>query len=153
MTDGGDGRTPTGSDETEGSNAPVDFDRLELVRDRLAGDDRFDHVDWRPPYAPDRVIFTYDGRFYPSIVTSASLEVVWFENGDFSIHYREEHEIGGFDHRWDRHPSEHNAREHVHPGPDAPTPGRDASHPADWRDVLTTVLTEIEERQRAFWDA
>jgi len=86
-------------------------------------------------------------------VTTASLEVAWFENDDFSIHYHEEHENGSFDHRWDRHPSEHDAREHVHPGPDAPTPSHDTSHPTDWRDVLAAVLTGIEERQRAFWDA
>ena len=39
----------------------------------------------------------------------------------------------------------------VHPGPDAPTPGDDTTHPTDWRDVLSTVLSEIEDRQRAFW--
>lgn len=56
------------------------------------------------------------------------------------------------DHRWDRHPSDHNTREHVHPGPDAPTLGTDTSHPADWRDILSVVLSEIEDRQRAFWE-
>jgi hypothetical protein len=84
-------------------------------------------------------------------VQSARLEVVWFESGDFSLHYHEAHEDGAFDHRWDRHPSDHNTRDHVHPGPDAPTPGDDASHPAEWRDVLSMVLGEIEGRQRAFW--
>jgi len=86
------------------------------------------------------------------------LEITWYENGHFSIHYHEEHdesgehESGAFDHRWDRHPSDHNALDHVHPGPNAPTPGEDASHPADWRDVLATVLSAVETRQRAFRD-
>lgn len=93
----------------------------------------------------------YDSGFYPRSVRTARLEIVWFENGDFSLHYHEEQAEGTFDHRWDRHPSDHNARDHVHPGPDAPTPGTDASHPPDWRDVLTIVLEEIEARQRAFW--
>jgi len=44
-----------------------------------------------------------------------------------------------------------NALDHVHPGPNAATPGEDASHPTDWRDMLATVLSEIEARQRAFW--
>lgn len=133
------------------TGAPVDFDRLDLIRDRLSGDDRFASVDWRPEYAPDRVVFEYDTGLYPASVEVARLSVAWFENGDFSLHYHEVHDAGSFDYRWDRHPSGHNSRDHVHPEPDAPTPGEDASHPADWRDVLSGVLVEIEERQRAFW--
>jgi hypothetical protein len=140
---------PDGGDDPLG--APIDFDRLDRIRERLAGDDRFEQIDWRPTYAPDRVVCTYDDRFYPTTVPTATLELVWFENGDFTIHYHESHADGAFDHRWDRHPSEHNTRDHVHPGPDAPTPGQDASHPADWRDVLAGVLREVETRQRAFW--
>lgn len=131
--------------------APVDFDRLDLIRDRLADDDRFASVDWCPADAPDRLVFAYDTRRDPASVDEATLSVVWVENGEFSLHYHEDHDRGSFDHRWDRHPSGHNDRDHVHPGPDAPTPGENASHPADWRDVLSGVLVEIEERQRAFW--
>lgn len=93
----------------------------------------------------------YDRRLYPPTVKSAHLEIVWYENRDFSLHYHEEHEDGTFDHRRDRHPSDHDKRDHVHPGPDALTPGEDTNHPADWRDVLSMVLDEIEQRQRAFW--
>ena len=135
-----------------GSGAPIDFDRLEVIRDRLATDDRFVRIEERPEFAPDRLVCTYDSRFYPNRVGRAHLEIVWYENGDFTIHYHEAHEDGVFDHRWDRHPSDHNTRDHVHPGPDAPTPGDDADHPDDWRDVLSTALTEIETRQRAFWE-
>jgi hypothetical protein len=134
-----------------GNSAPIDFDRLEVIRDRLGADDRFCRIEERPEFAPDRVVCVYDSRFYPSSVETARLEIAWYENGDFSLHYHEEHEDGTFDHRWDRHPSDHNAREHVHPGPDAPTPGDDTDHPDDWRDVLSATLAEIEERQRAFW--
>lgn len=131
--------------------APVDFDRLERIEDRFAGDGRFVAVESRPPFAPDRLVCTYDPGYYPTSVSEARLEVVWFENDDFSIHYHETHDTGSFDRRWDRHPSDHNARDHVHPGPDAVTPGEDVSHPSDWRDVLTDVLDEIQARQRAFW--
>lgn len=134
------------------SGAPVDFDRLDAIRERLAADDRFSRIDGEPAVAPDRLDCAYDDRLYPARVRAARLEVVWYENGDFSVHYHEDHEDGSFDHRWDRHPSDHNARDHVHPGPDAPTPGDDASHPADWRDVLSAALSEIEARQRAFWE-
>lgn len=135
------------------SGAPVDFDRLDVVRERFVTDDRFHRIEDRPAFAPERLVCVYDQRFYPAQIETARLEIAWFENGDFSIQYHEVHETGSFDHRWDRHPSDHNSREHVHPGPDAPTPGEDASHPADWRDVLAMVLTEVEKRQRAFWDA
>jgi hypothetical protein len=134
------------------SGAPIDFDRLDIIRERFATDDRFCRVDKQPEFAPERLVCVYDQRFYPQEIQTARLEVVWFENGDFSIHYHEEHESGGFDHRWDRHPSSHNERDHIHPGPDAPTPGNDASYPTDWRDVLTRTLSEIEDRQRAFWE-
>lgn len=133
------------------SGASVDFDRLNVVAGRFATDDRFDRLDVQPEFAPDRIVCRYDPGFYPRRVRSARLEIVWFENGDFSLQYHEEHETGTFDHRWDRHPSNHNTRDHVHPGPDAPTPGDDASHPAEWRDVLSTTLREIERRQRGFW--
>jgi hypothetical protein len=135
------------------SGAPVDFDRLDAIRERLIADDRFTGIEAQPEFAPDRLICLYDTRFYPESVQTARLEIVWFENNDFSLHYHEAHNEGAFDHRWDRHPSDHNARDHVHPGPTASTPGEDTSHPTDWRDVLSMVLTEIEERQRSFWRA
>ncbi|SFS98034.1 hypothetical protein [Halostagnicola kamekurae] len=144
----------TGVDENASDSfggAPVDFDRLGVIRERLAAADRFERIEDRPTFAPERLVCVYDQRFYPERVRTARLDVVWFENRDFSLHYHEEHEAGEFDHRWDRHPSDHNTRDHVHPGPDAPTPGDDTSHPADWRDVLSRVLSEIEERQRCFW--
>lgn len=144
MTAGEDG---DGSSDSL-SGAPVDFDRLDAIRDRLATDDRFARIDEQPAFAPDRVVCVYERRFYPDPVESAHLEIVWYENGDFSLHY---HEDGAFDHRWDRHPSAHDQRDHVHPGPDAPTLGDDTSHPADWRDELSGVLAEIDQRQRAFW--
>lgn len=147
----------TGGDETEASDtitgAPIDFDRLEVIAERLATGERFVRIERQPAFAPDRLVCVYDSRFYPSSVRTARLEIVWFENGDFSLHYHEDNSKGTFDHRWDRHPSDHNARDHVHPGPDAPTPGDDASHPEDWRDVLSAVLAEIEDRQRGFWES
>lgn len=133
------------------SGASIDFDRLDIVEERLATDERFARIEGEPRFAPDRLVCVYDSRFYPSTVSEARLEVAWYENGDFPIHYHEDHDQGEFDHRWDRHPSDHNTRDHVHPGPDAPTPGDDASHPKDWRDVLSEVLTEAEIRQRGFW--
>jgi hypothetical protein len=145
----------SGDDEkTSGSfsGAPIDFDRLDAIRKRFTTGDRFSRVDDQPAFAPERLVCVYDQWLYPERVRVARLEIVWFENGDFSVHYHEAHENSEFDHRWDRHPSDHNTRDHVHRGPDAPTPGTDTSHPSDWRDVLSTVLSEVEDRQRAFWE-
>jgi hypothetical protein len=139
------------SDEA-GADAPIDFDRLSLIRERFAGDERFSRLVEQPDDAPTRLVCVYSERLYPTRVESARLEIVWFENGDFSLHYHEDHTSGTFDHRWDRHPSDHNTRDHVHPGPEAPTPGEDASHPEDWRDTLSMVLAEIDDRQRGFWE-
>jgi hypothetical protein len=147
MSGGGDTARLTDND----SGAPVDFDRLAVIGKRLSTDNRFTRTEVQPEFAPDRLVCLYDPGFYPQRVASARLEVAWFENRYFSLHYHEEHDEGTFDHRWDRHPTEHNARDHVHPGPDAPTPGIDASHPAEWRDVLSMVLGEIDDRQWAFW--
>lgn len=132
------------------NGAPVDWDRLDRIAERLAASERFRRVESEPAFAPDRVVCVYDSSLYPPRVQEVRLEITWFENGDFSIHYHEEHDSGTFDHRWDRHPSEHNTRDHVHPGPDAPTPGEDATHPTDWRDVLSMVLDETEDRRRGF---
>ncbi|QLH76954.1 hypothetical protein HZS55_06445 [Halosimplex rubrum] len=135
----------------DGNGAPIDLDRLDAIVERLATDERFTDVEVQPEYAPDRLMCRYDLGFYPQSVQSARFTIAWFENGDFSLHYHEEHEDGTFDHRWDRHLSTHNSRDHIHPSPSASTPGDDASHPEEWRDVMSMVLSEIEERQQAFW--
>jgi hypothetical protein len=146
----------TGGDKNARSDsvtgAPIDFERLDVIEERISTDERFTRVDSHPDFAPDRLVCRYDRRYYPSSVQAARLEIVWFENGDFTLHYHEDHADGTFDHRWDRHPSDHNTRDHIHPGPNAPTPGDDASHPTDWRDVLSMALEEIDGRQRAFWE-
>jgi len=138
-----------GRDDVNG--ASTDFIRLNVLAERFATDDRFTGIEIQPEFAPDRIVCRYDPGFYPQRVQSARLEIVWFESGDFPLHYHEVHEDGAFDYRWDRHPSAHNTRDHVPPGPDARTPGNDTSHPEEWRDVLSMVLGEIGDRQRAFW--
>ncbi|ATW89543.1 hypothetical protein halTADL_2832 [Halohasta litchfieldiae] len=147
MTDTDDRVGPT----DEESGAPVDFERLAVIKERFGSDRRFRRIDEQPEFAPDRLVCVYDSTFYPESVQTSRLEIAWYENGDFSLHYHEDHGDDAFDHRWDRHPSTHNTLDHIHPGPDAPTPGTDTTHPRDWRDVLSMALTEIEDRQRGFW--
>ena len=75
----------TGWDESSGSHsvsgAPVDFDRLDVIRDRFVTDERFTQIVDRPEFAPERLVCVYDTRFYPPSVQNARVEIVWFENG------------------------------------------------------------------------
>ena len=86
----------SGGDENSAdslSGAPIDFDRLDAIRERFSADDRFKRIDEQPAFAPDRLVCVYDRRFYPERVRGARLEIVWFENGDFSLHYHEEPDV------------------------------------------------------------
>jgi hypothetical protein len=131
---------------------PVDTTLLDRIAARLARSARFADVQSRPPYAPTAVVAHYDTGYFPGGVTGASLRIRWFENDDFSVQYVEQYWGGGsWECRWDRHPNDHNAREHFHPPPDAVTPGADRDYPDDWRDVLAHVLGRLDERIEAFW--
>lgn len=142
---------PDGGVDSSGTG-PIDADVLDRIAERLAGSQRFATVVSQPPDAPNSVIADYDGGYYPSDVERAYLRIRWFETDDFSIHYSEQYQDGStWECRWDRHPNDHNTRDHVHPPPDAVTPGEDADHATDWRDVLASVLTALDKRIQAFW--
>ena len=55
---GGDEPGKPSDTDRSADGAPVDFDRLGIVRDRLATDERFARVEDRPGFAPDRVVCT-----------------------------------------------------------------------------------------------
>jgi hypothetical protein len=138
--------------DTPTDRGPVDTALVDRIAARLVQSEWFSDVDARPSYAPSAVVAEYDLGNFPSGVRRAYLRTRWFETGDFSIHYSEQYHSGdAWDCRWDRHPNDHNTREHFHPPPDAATPGVDMDHPDDWRSVLTTVLTRLEDRIQAFW--
>jgi hypothetical protein len=136
------------------ARGPVDSELLDRIAAHLDRSARFDDVQTRPAFAPNAVVADYDLSYFPGGVTSASLRIRWFETDDFSIHYAEQYRTGdSWECRWDRHPNDHNTRDHFHPPPDAPTPGSDENDPGDWRDVLATVLSRLDERIEAFWAA
>lgn len=138
--------------EDDPSTGPIDYDVLDRIADRLASSERFSTVRRRPAYAPESVVADYDLGYFPPEVDRAYLRIRWYETGDFSIHYSEQYEDRQWECRWDRHPNEHDARSHVHPPPDAATPGEDASFADDWRVVLSGVLEDLDDRIRAFWE-
>jgi hypothetical protein len=135
------------------STGPIDAEILDRIAAHLARSARFDDVRARPPYAPNAVVATYDLGDFPGGVRHASLRIRWFETDDFSIHYAEQYRRGNsWECRWDRHPNDHYARGHVHPPPDARTPGEDRTYSAEWREVLATVLVRLDDRIDAFWN-
>ncbi len=135
------------------STGPIDSTLLDRIGTHLSRSARFDAVQTRPEYAPNAVVAAYDLGYFPGGVTRASLRIRWFETDDFSIHYAEQYRSGrSWECRWDRHPNDHNSREHFHPPPDARTPGTDDTYPDEWRAVLATVLTRLDERIESFWN-
>lgn len=53
----------SGDPEVREGATPVDFDRPDLVRDRVRGDDRFVEIEWRPEFVPNRLVCTYDRAY------------------------------------------------------------------------------------------
>lgn len=140
-------------DRDDRESAPIDVDLLDRIGRRLGPSARFAEIEFRPAYAPSALVVHYDRRYFPPFVERATLRIRWFQNDDFAIHYAERREDGDvWQCRWDRHPSDHNSRDHFHPPPDATTPGRDVAHPSDWRDVLRTVLESLDAHVRGFWE-
>lgn len=68
------------------------------------------------------LVLTLDTVQYPKSVASATLTVRWFENDDYSFHYRErrpDEPTTLWQCRWDRHSNPHAARTHFHEPPHA----------------------------------
>ncbi len=153
MPDESQQRSLVEEESSSGETAPVDFKLLDEIRLRLRDSDRFQYVVWQPEYAPRSVIFHYDLGYFPSVVEEAYLKVCWRTNGDFIIHYEEKYEGDRrWACRWDRHPNDHNSRDHYHCPPDAKEECEDADYPEDWRDVFEYILGEIDGHIEAFWD-
>lgn len=141
------------SEDGQPDAGPIDYDVLERIGRWLRASQRFSEVQYRPEHAPESVVAEYDLGYFPAAVERAYLRIRWFETDDFSIHYSEQYaDRGQWECRWDRHPNPHNARSHVHPPPDAETPGEDASFAEDWRDVLSSVVEELDQRIQSFWE-
>jgi hypothetical protein len=135
-----------------GSLAPIDRPILEFLQTRLQATTQVDQATITDASGHLELQVSFASPYYPATVNEATLSVRWYTNDDFKIRYRESHPEGAWECRWDRHPNPHNTRNHFHPPPTAPTPGDDASWPADHRDVLTLVLDEVEERIATLWD-
>ncbi|WP_226042742.1 hypothetical protein [Natrinema sp. DC36] len=140
-------------DDTAPEVGGIDTDILEQIGLHLERTNRFAETVFQPEYAPSSVVAEYDMGYFPTAIERAYLQVRWYETDDFNIHYSEQYDTE--DHwecRWDRHPNDHNTRSHFHPPPDAATPGDDVEYAEDWRDILSDVLGDLDDRIEAFWE-
>lgn len=133
------------------SLAPIDRAILELLWERLATTTQVSEATITDSDGHLELRVRLSERYYPDSVQRAILSVRWYTNDDFKIHYREVRD-DDWSCRWDRHPNPHNTRDHFHPPPNADTPGENTSWPDDYREVLTVVLGEIENRISDLWD-
>lgn len=133
------------------SSAPIDRSVLERMRSRFAGWRMFESAEIIEDERLHLRVELSD-EYYPREV-SARFEIRWNRNDDFNVHYQEERRDGVWKCRWDRHPNDHNLRDHFHPPPDASrTDAEDAQWPADHRDVCRLVLDRVEERIETLWE-
>lgn len=136
----------------DGGKVPrIDRAILEDTRDRLRTASQFESVMIEPIEGQTRLEAIVDPALNPAEVERRFLDVRWYTNDDFRIHYQEDWAGETWRQRWDRHPSTHNSREHFHPPPDAATPGEDRSWPSDYRDVMAQVLAALADRNDELW--
>ena len=132
------------------SPAPIDRSVLERLRSRFAGSRMFASAEIVEEGNLSLQVELSD-NYYPGSV-SASLEIRWYRDDDFNMHYQEDRQDGAWKCRWDRHPNVHNLRAHFHPSPAASrTNAADAQWPTDHRDVGQLVLDRIEGRIETLW--
>ncbi len=139
----------TDRDETETATGPLDEPTLRLLGTRAVENRLVVRQTFEPDaITPRRLLLGLDTEQYPAAVTRATLDVRWFERGDYSFHYQESRDAAGDDWqcRWDRHPKPSSPRTHFHPPPTAGT--AESSPVADTHPlpVLFTVLDWIADR-------
>jgi hypothetical protein len=140
-----------GRDEGGGS-APLDRPILELLRERLRTTRQVEDARITDESGHPALLVELSPAHYPGSGTTATMTIRWYTNDDFNVHYRETRPGADWECRWDRHPNPHNDREHLHPPPDAGTPGEDESWPDDPREMIRLVLEEVELRIGRLWE-
>jgi hypothetical protein len=140
--------SPTEPNDSSRETGAIDYDVLDRIGKYLERSDRFGEVSYQPEYAPNSIVAEFDRGFLPPSIEQPSLQIRWYDTDDFDIHYLEQYGEGeSWECRWDRHPNEHNSRGHFHPPPDADKPGDDENFPSGWRDVMTVVVRELDQRR------
>ncbi|MCU4973179.1 hypothetical protein OB955_10535 [Halobacteria archaeon AArc-m2/3/4] len=148
--------------EDERPSGPLDTTTLEVLGRRAGSHPLVCEWRFRPDsVSPRHLELRLDATQYPSTVTSARLDVRWFEGGDYSVHYLEQGpstgELESWQCRWDRHPRPEAPRAHFHPPPDggagvepSPIGGDEGECEEDHHhlDVLFAVFDWVDDRLR-----
>lgn len=142
------------------ANAPIDEAILQAIARTLRTDDQIEEVILVSGDETDdhkHLAVTFDSARYPGSVHGAHLEIQWYRNDGFNIHYTEIHTDDTSDDghtvwqcRWDRQLSTHSTREHFHPPPEAGEP-TDVQFPDDYRSVVSMVLAAVRARIEELW--
>lgn len=98
--------------------------------------------------SPRRLELSLDADRYPAGVSSARIDVRWYEGGDYTVHYVESHGDDRWQCRWDRHPKPDAPETHFHPPPEASDVEPSAVDASHHLGVLFAVLDRIDERVR-----
>lgn len=102
------------------SGAPLDVATLAVMGRRATTQPLVARWRFRPDAISPRVLeLDLDIDQYPDAVTAARVDIRWFENGDYTVHYLETRDDDVWQCRWDRHPKSGAPMEHFHPPPNA----------------------------------
>ena len=131
----------------------IDRGVLEAIRDRLRTAPQIETAGIVVADGQTKLEATLTPAATPSRIDRRFLDIRWYTNGDFRIHYQEEWPDRTWCQRWDRHPNGHNDRDHFHPPPDADTPGEDRTWPTKFEAVLKLVVDGVRTRTDSLWQA
>lgn len=131
----------------------IDRGVLEAIRDRLRTAPQIETAGIVVADGQTKLEATLTPAATPSRIDRRFLDIRWYTNGDFRIHYQEEWTDRTWCQRWDRHPNGHNDRDHFHPPPDADTPGEDRTWPTKFEAVLKLVVDGVRTRTESLWQA
>ena len=100
--------------------APIDEAVLETMYQRARSHPLTETVEGdRSGGTLKQVTAMLDSDQYPDRVQAARLEIQWYTNGDYNLHYLETHRSEKeWQCRWDRHSNPHTTRTHFHPPPE-----------------------------------
>ena len=138
-----------------GDDSVPEIDRgiLEAVRDRLHTAPQIETAVIVVAEGQTKLEATLTPKATPSRIERRFLDIRWYTNGGFRVHYQEDWRDRTWCQRWDRHPNEHNDRDHFHPPPAAATPGEDRTWPGEFQAVLKLVVGGVRTRTDSLWQA
>lgn len=138
-----------------GDDSVPEIDRgiLEPVRDRLHTAPQIETAVIVVAEGQTELEATLTPKATPSRIERRFLDIRWYTNGDFRIHYQEDWRDRTWCQRWDRHPNEHNDRDHFHQPPAGATPGEDRTWPGEFQAVLKLVVDGVRTRTDSLWQA